>query len=516
MGDYRARLNELLGQAETYCQNLPAPVFEGVSRRIYEVVAVRKAVLDDVAASLASSGTDSITRPISDKCQAALTQVVIPLASLCNALKKEDAEWIEDWLEASASADSRFFKSLDAMGLGDIRDQMLALDAGLTQMIGILDRKWSTMSEENQRIEKVEQDASAQMSAIVQKAMSRGADAVNQLGNLTQKVLEPMMRIPDLVNEAVVYLAIEAGVPEAVAKLIPKISLAGKDTFAGAKELGIPAGDVAKALQFLSRDPGMAASEAVQRVFGSNFEILVAAVVLFYKNVLPEFVTDYRIQVATFQSALPNQGTILVSLSQTRADVDAFLENSGMEKVQALFEKALRALEDWENGMPTPGLKADAAELRAVAKEVFTRRFEATTHNFEEFVRANKGRFVGTIEKDTETALLWTDIWVDRTKGIANLGMDARLKDWKANTLTITDRFDSAAQQVRQQLIGLPIGVAEPILKRLDAEFAKMRDQLKPAVESTISAVDATAPTVTPEQITRDLDRSRLRERLYA
>ena len=173
-------------------------------------------------------------------------------------------------------------------------------------------------------------------------------------------------------------------------------------------------------------------------------------------------------------------------------------------------------MEDWENGQATPGLKADASEFRAAAKAMFDERFQMTTRAFEEFVRANKGRFVGSIERDTETALLWTDVWVDRTRGIANLGMDARLKEWRENTLTITTQLDTASQQVRQQLIGLPIGGAEQILRRFDEAYAKMKDLLKSATDPAVAAIDLAMPVVTPDQITRDMDRSRLRDRLYA
>ncbi|MEP6731293.1 MAG: hypothetical protein ABJE10_11670 [bacterium] len=516
MGDYRARWTELNAQLDARRKEISLPLAEGISRRVADVGAARQAALDEITTTIRSTSQDPVARELSNKTQDAMAKVVVPMAAACNLLTKDDAATLEDWLEACSTQDSKFFKSLDAMGLGDIRDEMLEIRKGLDDLIKILDAKWSRMSEENQRLEQIEQAASSELNKIVQRALADGTDATGKVGVYSQKVLEPFMKFGDFVGDAVVYLAIEAGVPESVAKLIPKISLIGKDTFQGAKDLGIPAGDVSKALAFLARDPGMAVTETLQKVGGSEFEMLCGALVLYYKNVVPTLVAEYRRQIDVYQAALPNQGSVLVSLSQTRADVDAFLKNAGMEKLQALYEKALRALDDWVNGQPTPGLNADAAEFRVQAKGMFDARFNNATRSFEEFVRANKGRFVGTIEKETETALLWTDIWIDRTRGIANLGMDARLKEWRENTLAITDKFDSASQQVRQQLIGLPIGLQEKLLRRFDEVFSSMRDKLGAAIQPSVAALEQAAPAVASDQITRDLDRSRLRERLYA
>jgi hypothetical protein len=516
MPDYRARQRELEAQCAEQRERLAIPLAHALEMRLVDLAIARKAALEEIERTLVEGSTDPIAKKLAEKCEEGLERVVVPLPAFLNTMRDEDAVEIEDWVEATATADSRFFKTLGALELGEIRDQMAAIDAGLQEMIRVLEKKWATLSEENQRLERLEQEASEAMTAAVQKALADGIDMINRYGEASRKVLDECMKIPDLVNEAIVYLAIEAGVPEDLAKKIPKISLIGKDTFAGAKELGIPAKDVAKALEFLARDPGMAASETVQRVFGREMEALITVLGYVHKYLLPMLSGEYQRQLDVYQRALPNQGSVLVSLSQTRRDVEVFLDVAGLEQLQTLYEKAIRALDDWVNAMPSDGLEADANEFRLAAKAMFDTRFEQTTHAFEEFVRANKGRFVGSIERETENALLWTDIWVDRTRGIANLGMDARLREWHATTIKITEDFDSATRQVRQKMLELPMGVADPLCRKLDDAISKIRYELRGAAEPATAALNEAANTYSADKITRDLDRSRLRERLYA
>jgi hypothetical protein len=516
MPDYTARRRELAAQYETLRTELAIPLAHALELRLADLAIARKTALELFESDITKSGTEPIAKSFAAKCDAALVNVVVPLPSFLNTMREDDAVVVEDWIEATSTADSKFFKGLAEAQLGEIRDAMVVLNQDLRSMIDILERKWATLSEENQRLERLEQEASAAMTAAMQKAISDGTSIVARSGEQARRMLDPMMKIPDIVNDAMVYLAIEAGIPEEVAKLIPKISLVGKDTFAGAKELGIKAGDVSKALQFLMRDPGMAVSETIQRAIGPEMEALVTVLGQIHKYLLPTLSGEYQRQVDAYQRALPNQGSILVCLSQTRRDVDAFLDICGMEQLQALYEKAMRALEEWVGAQASDGLRADATEFREAAKKSFDQRFHETTQLFEEFVRANQGRFVGTIERDTENALLWTDIWADRVQGIANLGMDARLREWRASTITVTEQFEGAARQIRQQLLGLPIGVAEPMCKAIDEVFERLRRQLREVSEPAVEAMESVASTVTPDRISRDLDRSRVREQLYA
>lgn len=59
-----------------------------------------------------------------------------------------------------------------------------------------------------------------------------------------------------------------------------------------------------------------------------------------------------------------------------------------------------------------------------------------------------------------------------------------------------------------------PIGVAEPLSRKLDESFEKMLEKLKAAAEETAKAMDEAAKKMTPEQIRTCT--GRLAERLYA
>lgn len=477
--------------------------------------AARAQALGAVLALVCDTGNDEKQRAIEDAFGGLLDRWILPFSKVTDGMiaPSKEADW---WREREVAREMGFFQGLVNLEIGETRDQFVKLEAGLAKLIADLDKKWATMSDESRRLEEIEAQACAKMSQIVRDALSQGTDAWNRWGYQLQRTLEVCMKVPDTVNDAVAYVLRESGYPEIIVQGVVKSSLCGKDYFQYGKDNGVPAKELAAANWELCRDPGMAASEEVQRLIGPEFEAFVTCVNALYKYVLPVAAGDYAAQVGAFQRMLPNQGTILVSLSQTRRDVDEFLKNAGLDKARALFEQVDRALDRWADAQSTPGLKTDARAFANAAREPFKQRHERLASAFGSFVQANQGRFIGNVNPGTEKELIFTDVWADRSQALMDVGMDDRLKEWLDGTMKIDNLFSSAYSQVFRQIKLLPEDMQQKITSQLDEYWGKLYERLKKETTFAGTVLTDAARRVSDDNIRRDLDRSSLKGMLNA
>ncbi|MFO1460718.1 MAG: hypothetical protein U1G08_15100 [Verrucomicrobiota bacterium] len=485
-----------------------------VPLRMSPLYQARASALADILPPLIDQGLEPKARAVEDKMQLVLDRWVLPFSKVTTGLvyPGDEVNW---WREHEVTQEMKFLQGLVNLNIEGMRDDFAALEVKLNQLVADLTKKWGTMSEESKRIEGLEAEACRKMSDIMKKGLSRGTDAYLRYSDSLKRLLDYFMKVPDLANDAVVYLLIEAGLPEQLAKLVPKISLLGKDYFAKGKELGVSAKDLAAYNPELCRDPGMAVSETIQKAIGPEFEGFITAVNALYKD-LTNLSSEYRAQLDDLQRLVPNQGAILVSVSQTRRDVDDFLKVNGLDRAREMYEKAEASLDRWANDLPTDGQKADAREWAEAVKEAFKARYERMANTFGMFVQANQGRFIGSVSKSVENELIFTDVWVDRTQGLMDIGMDDRLREWRKGTIEVNDIFSTASSQVFERIRYLPQDMQDSVTKALNNYWSKMRDRLK--TEST-QAADTFAQleaVVNDESVKRDLNRAPLRERLTA
>lgn len=324
-----------------------------IPNRMAPLYAAREQALNGVLALVCDVGNDEKQRAIEDAFGTVLDRWILPFSKVTDGMiaPSKDVDW---WREREVAREMGFFQGLVNLEIGEARDKFVKLEAGLAKLIADLDKKWATMSDESRRLEEVEAQACARMSQIVRDALSQGTDAWARWGYQLQRTLDVCMKVPDTVNDAVAYVMRESGYPEVIVQAVIKSSLCGKDYFQFGKDNGVPAAQLAAANWQLCRDPGMAASESIQKLIGPEFEAFVTCVNNLYKYVLPIAAGEYGAQVGALQRLLPNQGTILVSLSQTRRDVAEFLNNAGLDKARALFEQVDAALDRWADGQATP------------------------------------------------------------------------------------------------------------------------------------------------------------------
>jgi len=510
MPDFSPRENELRASFDAARKDFKEGDRVEVPYRMAALYAARARTLADMLALACDTGSDAKAGAIESGFHALLDAWVMPFSRVTDGMisPSEELDW---WRERELKSEMAFFSGLVDLEIGEKRDAFVKLEADLGKLISDLDKKWATMSDESRRLEAIEAEACAKMTQIVRNALSQGTDAWARWGYQLQRVLEVFQKVPDAVNECVAAVLRESGWPEVVVQGVISASLAGKDYFQYGKDNGVPAAQLAAANPELCRDPGMFASETVQRMIGPEFEAFVTCVNALYKNVLPVAAGEYASQVAALQAVLPNQGTILVSLSQTRRDVDAFLKNAGLDAARALFEASEAALDRWADGLPTVGLRTDARAFGNEVKEAFKQRYERMATTFGVFVQANQGRFLGTVGAATEKALIFTDVWADRSQALMDIGMDERIKEWRKGTMEVDDVFAKASAQVYAKLATLPRDMLDRITAKLDAYWDGLRTRLRNETGAAGTTLEQAAQKVSDDNVRRDLDRTPLK-----
>jgi hypothetical protein len=258
----------------------------------------------------------------------------------------------------------------------------------------------------------------------------------------------------------------------------------------------------------------MFASEAVQKLIGPEFEAFVTVVNGFYKCVGPVVSGAYAEQINNYKRLLPNDGVILVSLGQTRSDVDDFLKNNGLDKARAVLDRVGDGLETWSDSVTTDGQKSDANEWIKDVIEAFKDRYERMANTFGMFVQANQDRFIGKVSQAVENQLIFTDVWADRTQRLMDIGMDTRIKDWRANVITVKDQLSTASSQVFPGMRNLPPDMLDSITSNLNEYFANLVDKLDREAQAARDTLDQTTAILGADQMKRDLDRGPLKSQM--
>jgi hypothetical protein len=516
MSDFYARKVELLANLDKLMVGKFEPWRAGIGAPLGDLMNARSTALNAVVTVLCDSADEDLAADVDEKVRYGQDNAVRPMPELGARIKDLDSDLVS-WVGQISVEEARFFSGLLALNLGKQRDIMRQIQVDLTILIRTVQGKWATMSEANQRLEKIEADASVKMTEMMQARIVKSVDYTERAAEAVGQITDRLFKLPKLANEALVYLAIECGLPENLARRLPDVKELGKYHYGGASLsndvnfTAIEAKEIAKVLPMLMRDPAMVVTDTFKELFPKEMRIFLELAYRFCKEVLPYYRQGYLDSVRAYQDMLPNQGSVLVSLSQTRGDVETFLRICGMDQLRTAYDTAMRLLDLWVENAQSPGAKADAQALRDAVKPMFDKRFQDTSHMFEEFVRSEQGRFIGTVKTETENALLWTPMWIDRERGVVDAGMYERLRAFRETTLRVTERFEESAARVHDQLGDLPEGIAEPAMAKFETLIAEVKAQLKDATAQAAAALDEAAATATPDAVKRDLDRSRLR-----
>jgi hypothetical protein len=323
MSDFYARKVELLAALDKLMVGKFEPWRAGIGGPLGELMNARSTALNAVVAVLCDSADEDLAADVDEKVRYGQDNAVRPMPELGARIKDLDSDLV-CWVGQISVEEARFFSGLLALNLGKQRDIMRQIQVDLTILIRTVQGKWSTMSEANQRLEKIEADASVKMTEMMQARIVKAVDYTEQAAETLGRMNDALSKLPKLANDAMVYLAAEVGLPVDLAKRLPDVKYLGKYIYGGASMsndvnfTAIEAKEIAKAAPFLMRDPAMLVTDNFKDLFPKEAKLFLELAYKFCKEVLPYYRQGYLDSVRTYQDMLPNQGSVLVSLSQTR------------------------------------------------------------------------------------------------------------------------------------------------------------------------------------------------------
>lgn len=407
-----------------------------------------------------------------------------------------------------------FFNGLDDPDPCRTRDMLVTLEADLTKMIADLDAKWSKLKDGGRRVIDAELEATRAMETLLDDAIRTSAPLYERIGAAVGKVIEGLFKLGDDFNSFIVSSAKEYGernpgtVDEAFAKEATEISKLGAATFTMAKAVGVPAATLAKALPFLVRDPGMVVSDTLLAGLPKDTQMLVTLLGEARKGLVYSLLGPYAGRVAQVKDALPFQGIMIASLSETRDDVARFMDHNGVEMARKLKELSEEAFDHWVSAQPQSGNHDDAADARVAMETPLQKRYDRLLSALGDFVGDWGGVFFGSLNSDARKVLLDQEEWDRQMGDLAGLGLEARLRVWKESVLTIDPRLGDAWTQVQSAFAGLPADLQHGLMQRVKAVWDPLAAAVREGASGAVADLDQTGRVAGDEQRRRDLDRS--------
>ncbi len=416
------------------------------------------------------------------------------------------------WRELTVTREAAWLAAVSDPKWVIARDDMNLFQAKLAGVTKDLTEKWSRLSDEDKRLEQSEADATARMTDALRKAVSDGTDTVNRASDSARKVLDAVDGLQLQFDIWFVNALQDAGVPDSVCEKL-------RTTYKDGKRLNYllsAAGESESAydIPFLTKRLSKYIVKLALKAVSPSVYYAYKAVFFINDQVLTPASEKYRQELAGYLAQLPSQGSVLVSFSSVREDVRKFLEDTNLEKIRTIYDQTSLALDNLDEAMPTDGLKSDTSAWAHTAREKFQKHFEAATAVYETFVRANQGRFVGKLDDSVANELIWTSVWLDRAQGLANIGMDQRLREWRNSTTDITLGFKKPGDQLRNAFLGLPIDVAEECQAALDEEWTNTFNDQQRQAEDLQKFLEQSEARWAADQLKKDLNRDSLKEKL--
>ncbi|HMV67187.1 MAG TPA: hypothetical protein PKA64_10080 [Myxococcota bacterium] len=382
--------------------------------------------------------------------------------------------------------EQRFWSTLEPLQLGGARDLLLSKHLFIEDYTRVLQAKWSSMSEADEAIDRLERDATDAMNAMLRRAVEGGTPALDRAGQSLRKVTDELKQIKkDLM------------------------------TFLGdaLKEVGVN-GQVASTAAYLTTKW---LQGKLTGLLGSTGKEVFDALASWYSDVLVVYLDGtFSQKVYELKSRIPNQGAVIATFTTTRREADEFLRTNGFATAQEIWQAVDRAVDGWTSGLLGDGCKADGQAFADYVMEGLSQRLDAVEDVFNTFVSDNQGRFLGSLRLDVEEAMLETRAWEDREASLVNYGLEARLRTWRQGLLDARLLVDNAFGEFSYNLNDLPADVQYAIQTEMNTLRDGLIQRIAALTDQATQAMD-TATTQASERALRDaVDRRALRQAIGA
>lgn len=417
-------------------------------------------------------------------------------------------------------AEMAFWSLLGSLKLGEARDALVANGRNVRELISALDKKWQNLSEEDLKVEEAEQKAARDIKDLLEQALAEAMPLYIQAGAGAIWLRDKWKAIPAAITDHVKAALVGAGAPESVINVLLKAaSIANEAAFylSVAKAAGVTVDVVEKAVNLVrSINIGGYVVYRLKPESDPQVGIITGALDKASKPLRGLIEGRYNEYMARYKALLDNEGVVIVAFGGIRQQVDQFLKSCNLDTTRAAHAEALSALDRVDSGLRTDGQKSDWSDVRKGLKDIFDTRRAATEKAFEDFFRANDGRFLGGLSTATEKALLETDRWTVTINGIVAVGLDEKLRDWRQQVVVVQGGPKEAFDQIQDSFLGLPLGVREQVQKSVNDYLSETMATLNAEAGKQIEVLEKCGLMVNARKIGSDMDRTRLSQALRA
>lgn len=413
-----------------------------------------------------------------------------------------------------------FWGRVGSLPLAQARDGMTRDGKKVRDLISVLDKKWQNLSEEDLRIEEAEQRAAQDLKDLLERSLAEAMPYWLQAGVGVTVMRDAWKAFFASITDHVKETLVGAGVPRALVDGL--LTLAGwANNTADIYEIAQRAGmNVDEAMTWLNRIRSMNVGGLVQYRVGtlldSHTKTLLTVLDMAGKAIKLVTEDQYNTRMAAFKAQLDNEGVIIVAYGGIRQQVDQFLKDCNLDGLRATHAAVLSAMDGLDSSLATDGLKGDWSDLKRSLKDGFDARRQSAEKAFEDFYRANDGRFLGGLSTDTERTLLEPDKWQVTTDGLIAIGLDTKLREWREKVTVVQAGPKEAFDQIQNAFAGLPLDIRDEVKNGMNEYLQKQMLMLNTEADKAIAVLDKCSIMVNARKISDDMDRSRLHQALRA
>jgi hypothetical protein len=484
-----------------------------------EYLAARDAALTTMTVVLEGESADVMApdynSKIRDQVRAAQDKVDNMLSGVANA-----SPAALRFREQVSFAEMAFWTLVTSPGVGEARDLMAANGRKVREEISALDKRWQNLTEEDLRVEQAEQKAAQDIKEMLEQCLAEAMPLYVQVGAAAYALKDWWKGIGTGITDLVKETLIGAGAPRNVVEALLKAASWANDLAtlnSIAQAAGVTVEVVTTTINLVrSINVGGLLMSKVKTDSDPKSSLVTTALERALKPVKTLIEGRYNDYMARYRAALDNEGIVIVSYGGIRQQVDEFLKKCSLQGTRDAHAAVIAALDRVESGLRTDGQKSDWSQVRNTMKDTLDKRSADTEKAFEDFYRANDGRFLGGLTTETERQLLEPERWRVTIDGVAAVGLDNSLRTWRQQMTVVNAGPKEAYDQMQSAYLGLPLDIRDKVQREMNGYLEAEMQKLNTEADKHIQALESCQLMVNAQKISSDMDRARLSQALRA
>jgi hypothetical protein len=381
----------------------------------------------------------------------------------------------------------RYFESLAALKLGEMRDELFGKIATLKAFTESLQRKWDETLVNNQSLLRVEKEATEEIMRIVDSGVARAKALTVGLQGMPARVEDG-------------FKAFKKAGEQVVADIWKKHT--GNDTYQEpvSKEALYLAVEKAKSALAAWVAAKTAVLDPVTRQLLEQAKIFADAELWGMRTRAGEQLEKYR------QGIRQQTQGVAVLFSVTREDTEEFAHKNDFAAGKQIYQQMSEALDHWIDGLPSDGLEGDAGEFAQACLDAVSVHLKRMEETFNDFVNRNRDRFYGPVGPDVTEALAQKDSWRSYEDTLFGKGLETHLRYFRDASRRFRD-YD--LQYVFERNSSVPDAMPAELEQVYSRYLSDMRDLIIAEVKACVAEVDRKS-----EEAATELSEQKLREAL--